>query len=355
MRTGIANLPLHGGRAPAWLFKRMKVLAEKILELIALEFGPEEIVRRLSDPFWFQSLGNVLGFDWHSSGLTTTTTGAIKEALKNIGPEIGVFMAGGKGKTSLRTPDELLAIGERTGLDVRSLIYASRMTAKVDSTAIQDGYQIYHHTIIFTRSGLWAVVQQGMNEKTRYARRYHWIKTENFVDSPHTGIVTQRKSKLVLDTVAGKARSARQIITEIAKEHPEKNLKELKKLKELNLPRRHALLVQDINPDRIKKILITTYERQPRNFEELLGIRGLGPKSLRALALISDIIYGAPPSYSDPAIYSYAHGGKDGIPYPVDRSVYDRSIEILERAIKESSLGRKEKLEALRRLSKFIS
>ncbi len=355
MRTGIANLPLHGGKAPRWLFQRMKVLAEKILELIAIEFGPDEIVKRLSDPFWFQSLGNVLGFDWHSSGLTTTTTGAIKEALKKIGPDIGVFMAGGKGKTSLKTPDELRIIGEKTGMDVDFLIYASRMTAKVDSTAIQDGYQIYHHTIIFTKSGLWAVVQQGMNEKTRYARRYHWLKTESFVNSPHTAIVTQKKSKLVVDTVAKNADAARRVITEIAKEKPEKILKELKRIRELNLPRRHALLAKDINPDRMKKIFISTYEKQPRNFEELLGIRGLGPKSLRALALISDIIYGAPPSYSDPAIYSYAHGGKDGIPYPVDRAVYDRSIEILERAIKESNLGRKEKLEALRRLSKFIS
>ncbi len=355
MRTGIANLPLHGGKAPRWLFRRMKVLAEKILELIAIEFGPEEILRRLSDPFWFQSLGNVLGFDWHSSGLTTTTTGAIKEALKRIGPEIGVFMAGGKGKTSLRTPQELETIGNKMGINVKPLIYASRMTAKVDSTAIQDGYQIYHHTIIFTKSGLWAVIQQGMNEKTRYARRYHWLKTENFVNSPHTAIVTQKKSKVVIDTVAKDAENARKIITELSREKPEKIVKEITKLKELSLPRRHALLAQDINPDRMKKIFISTYERQPGNFEELLGIRGLGPKSLRALALLSDIIYGAPPSYSDPAIYSYAHGGKDGIPYPVDRAVYDRSIEILERAIKESNLGRKEKLEALRRLARFTS
>ncbi len=353
MRTGVANLPLHGGKAPRWLFNRMKVLAEKILELIAIEFGPEEIVKRLSDPFWFQSLGNVMGFDWHSSGLTTTTTGAIKEALKKIGPEIGVFMAGGKGRTSRKTPDELRIIGEKFGINAEPLIYASRMAAKVDSTAIQDGYQIYHHTIIFTRSGLWAVVQQGMNERTRYARRYHWIKTENFVNAPHTAIVTEKKSKFVIDTVAKDAGQARKVITELSRENPDKILKELKNLRELNLPARHQLLLRDINPDRIKKIFISTYERQPENFESLLGIRGLGPKSLRALALLSDVIYGAPPSYTDPAIYSYAHGGKDGIPYPVDRKLYDNSIEILERAIKESNLGREEKLKALRRLARF--
>ncbi len=353
MRTGIANLPLHGGKAPRWLFNRMKVLAEKILELIVIEFGPEEVVKRLADPFWFQSLGNVMGFDWHSSGLTTTTTGAIKEALKRLGPEIGVFMAGGKGKTSRKTPDELRLIGDRYGIDADPLIYASRMTAKVDSAAIQDGYQIYHHTIVFTKSGLWAVIQQGMNEKNKFARRYHWIKTENFVNSPHTGIISERKSNFVIDTVAREAEEARDVITQLSREKPEKIERELSRIKELNLPRRHQLLAKDINPDRIKKIFLTTYETQPENFEKLLGIRGLGPKSLRALALIADVLYGAPPSYTDPAIYSFAHGGKDGIPYPVNRRLYDQSIEILEKAIKESNLGRKEKLEALRRLARF--
>lgn len=353
MRTGIANLPLHGGKAPKWLFNRMKVLAEKILELIVIEFGPEEVVRRLADPFWFQSLGNVMGFDWHSSGLTTTTTGAIKEALKRLGPEIGVFMAGGKGKTSRKTPDELRLIGDKFGINAEPLIYASRMTAKVDSTAIQDGYQIYHHTIIFTKSGLWAVIQQGINERNRFARRYHWIKTENFVNSPHTCIISPRRSNFVVDTVARDAHKAREVMTQLSREKPEKIERELKRIRELNLPRRHRLLAKDINPNRIKKIFLSTYETQPENFESLLGIRGLGPKSLRALALLADVVYGAPPSYADPAIYSYAHGGKDGIPYPVNRRLYDQSIEILEKAIKESNLGRKEKLEALRRLAKF--
>ena len=262
-------------------------------------------------------------------------------------------MAGGKGKTSRKTPDELRLIGDRYGIDAEPLVYASRMTAKVDSTAIQDGYQIYHHTIIFTKNGFWAVVQQGMNERSRFARRYHWIKTGNFVDSPHTGIISQKRSNFVVDTVARSAQKAREVITQLSHEKPEKIERELKRIKELNLPRRHQLLARDINPDRIKKVFLTTYEFQPENFETLLGIRGLGPKSLRALALLADVVYGAPPSYTDPAVYSYAHGGKDGIPYPVDRQLYDRSIEILEKAIKESNLGRKDKIEALRRLAKF--
>lgn len=357
MKTGYITLPLHYGKAPRWLFQRMVKLSRVIVEAIVMEFGPDELLKRLSDPLWFQAFGCLLGFDWHSSGLTTTTGGALKEALKDIQYDLGLFIAGGKGKTSRKTPEEILTISEKTGIEGDSLVYVSRMTAKVDSSLLQDGYQIYHHIILFTRDGKWTVIQQGLNNKDRTARRYHWLgeRIESFVKEPHSGFFFEKIKESVLDLTASNAEDARKTIPELASKPPEKTIRELNRLKVTELPRRHAILIQDIKPQNLRKILLSTYERVPRNIEELLSLKGVGPKTIRALALVSDLIYGAKPSYEDPVIYSYAHGGKDGHPYPVARRVYDKSIEVLERAIIRAKLGKREELETLKKLERLFT
>ena len=353
-RTGIANLPLHYGKAPPWLFERMVKLAREITIAIVADFGPEEMLRRLSHPYWFQAFGCILGFDWHSSGVTTTLCGALKEAVKGMERDIGLFVAGGKGKTSRRTPTEIEKWSDIISLEPAPLVYASRMSAKVDSSAVQDGYQLYHHTFVFTTKGSWTVVQQGMNDSNRYARRYHWLgeAVTNFVNEPHSAILSEASGQ-VLNLVASESDPARTTITDIATgENPEKTLAELKRLKTLNLPPRHQIEVNDLHPDSLAKILLSTYERQPQDFEQLLGLAGVGAKTIRALSLISELVYGVAPSYRDPARYSFAHGGKDGIPYPVDRKTYDQSIELLSRAINKTRLGLREKNEALNRLNR---
>jgi hypothetical protein len=352
-RTGIANMPLHYGKAPLWLFQRMVKLAREITVFIVVEFGPEEMLRRMSDPCWFQAFGCVLGFDWHSSGVTTTVCGALKEGLKGLEPDLGLFVAGGKGSTSRRTPAEIEAFGDAISVDPSPLIYASRMAAKVDNAALQDGYQLYHHVFLFTKGGSWAVVQQGMNEVNRYARRYHWLgeSVADFVCEPHAAICSQGRGE-VLNLVANESNAARSTITSIATEQPTEGvLKDIERLKTLDLPRRHYISVQDIHPDRLSKSLVVIYERQPKGFEELLSIEGVGPKTVRALSLISELVYGTPPSFRDPARYSFAHGGKDGYPFPVDRQTYDRSIQLLAQAVQKARVDNTEKREALRRLN----
>ena len=353
-RTGIANLPLHYGKAPYWLFDRMTKLAREITLFIVAEHGSEEMLRRISDPHWFQAFGCVLGFDWHSSGVTTTLCGALKEGLRGLEGELGLFIAGGKGRTSRRTPAEIENYGDAISADPSDLVYASRMTAKVDNSALQDGYQLYHHTFLFTRDGSWAVVQQGMNESNRYARRYHWLgeKVSDFVCEPHAAICSQGRGE-VLNLVADESAPSRITITSIATEQsPEEILKDLKRIKSLDLPRRHHLSLQDINPDRISKGLFLIYERQPKGFEELLGLEGVGPKTIRALSLISELVYGVPASFRDPARYSFAHGGKDGHPFPVDRETYDKSIELMAQAVHKARIDNTEKRKALDRLNK---
>jgi hypothetical protein len=355
-RTGIANLPLHGGKAPRWLFERMVRLSREVTEAIVTEYGAEDMLCRLSDPYWFQALGCVLGWDWHSSGVTTVVCGAIKEGIKGAEKELGLYVAGGKGATSRRTPDEVTRFGDACGVDAVPLVYASRMAAKVDNTALQDGYQLYHHTFLFTASGRWAVVQQGMNDRNRYARRYHWLgdEVEDFVCEPHSAICSETTGE-ALNMVAGESEEARQVVTQLAAEKgPEALLGELKRLKTLSLPPRHHLSVEDINPERLQKIFVRTYEDAPQCFEGLLGMQGVGPKTIRALSLLSELVYGVAPSVRDPARYSFAHGGKDGHPYPVDRETYDRSIDILSRAVKKAKLGSREELEALRRLHRVF-
>ncbi|MBM4037094.1 MAG: DUF763 domain-containing protein [Planctomycetes bacterium] len=373
MKRGFANLPLHGGKAPRWLFARMVKMAGAIAEVVCQEFGPEELLARLSDPAWFQAFGCVLGFDWHSSGVTTTVCGALKEGTRPFAREAGLFVAGGKGGRSRRTPQEIEEACLATGLDAAPLVYASRMSAKVDSAALQDGYQIYQHCFLFTRGGRWAVVQQGMNEANGYARRYHWLagvgevredrlkaglqtsqKTFDFVCEPHAAIAAEATGT-VLNMVARESDKARDSSAEAARLHPDKLLAEVASLQTLTLPRRHEVLLRDINPEHLHKVLLTTYEQQPSDFERLLGLPGVGPKTIRSLALISELVYNAPASQRDPAAYSFAHGGKDGHPYPVSREVYDKSIDFLREAVNQAKVGLTDKREAMRELSAFLA
>jgi len=354
MRTGIAYLPLHYGKAPSWLFQRMKHLSREITLFIIDTYGAEEMLHRLSDPFWFQAFGCTLGFDWHSSGVTTTVCGALKEGLNGLEKELGFYITGGKGKTSRKTPAEIEKICDQESMDGAPLIYASRMSAKVDSSAVQDGYQIYHHCLFFTKKGSWAVVQQGMNEATRYARRYHWLSrgVKDFVCEPHWAVCCDQRNE-GLNLVALESEQTRQAITELSHEKPKFLIAEGKRATELYLPREHPVPMEESRLERLEKIFIQIYERSPNNFEELLGIKGVGPKSIRALSLISELIYGVKPSFRDPTRFSFAHGGKDGHPYPVDRKVYDKTIEVLKSAIEKARVGDLERIEAMRRLGNF--
>jgi len=335
----------------------MARLSREIVSLMVAEFGAGEVLRKISDPYWFQALGCVLGFDWHSSGVTTTTCGAIKEGIKGLERELGLFVCGGKGAVSRRTPDEIRWSAEKHSVDVdaEKLVYASRMSAKVDSAALQDGYQIYHHAFFFDRSGNWAVVQQGMNDALGWARRYHWLSSnvESFVCEPHAAVCSEGSGVVALNMVATEAEDSRAASAEAACEPPEKVVREVKRARELAMPARHQVLLADIRPQHLEKVLARTYERQPQGFQELLEIEGVGAKTVRSLALIADLVYGAPICTEEPAIYSFAHGGKDGTPYPVDRKAYDESISILKKAVERAKMGRTETVEALRRLSRF--
>jgi hypothetical protein len=351
-RTGIANLPLHYGKVPPWLFERMCQLAREITVVTVTEFGTEEMLRRLSDPFWFQAFGCVLGYDWHSSGVTTTVCGALKEGMCGLERELGLFVAGGKGRTSRKTPAEIENHGHLLKVNPSSLVYASRMSAKVDNSALQDGYQLYHHSFFFTQDGSWAVIQQGMNEVNLYARRYHWLgeKVADFVCEPEAAICSQARGE-ALNLVALESAKVREVIAQVAaEEKPDKIVGQLNKLKTLNLPQRAYISLEDIHPDRLRKIFLTAYDHKPQNFESLLALEGIGPKTLRALSLISELVYDTPVSLRDPASYSFAHGGKDGYPYPVDRKTYDSSIQFLAQALDKAKIGDREKIEAFRRL-----
>jgi uncharacterized protein len=353
-RTGFAQLPLHGGRAPAWLFGRMVKLAREISIHIVSEFGADEMLRRLSDPFWFQAFGCVLGFDWHSSGVTTTVTGAVKEGIRGIEADLGLFAGGGKGAASRQTPSQIAAFCDRMSIEAQPLVYASRMSAKVDSAAVQDGYQLYHHAFFFTRSGGWCVVQQGMNDANGMARRYHWLAAAvcSYVNEPHAAICAEQVAT-TLNLVAAESEQARHASAELSRQKPAVVLSALKTLPVLEMPRRHAVAVADVNPRYLEKILLTTYERAPEDFETLLGMPGVGARTLRALALVSEIVYGTPASTRDPARFSFAHGGKDGFPYPVDTGTYDKTIQILRAAVTKAGIDRSERVAALKRLVRF--
>ena len=330
----------------------MVLLSREIIIYMVREFGAREVLRRLSDPFWFQAFGCVLGFDWHSSGVTTTVCGAVKEGIKNIDADLGFFAAGGKGAASRKTPSQIEAACERVGHDAAPLVYASRMSAKVDNTAVQDGYQLYHHAFFFTSAGEWCVVQQGMSGETRLARRYHWLSpnVQSFVDEPHEAVCCDVRQE-TLNLVAHENAEVRRASAELASQPPSVTLDALRSVPELKMPVRHTLFPElDVPDTHLHKILLTTYEHAPRDFEELLGIRGVGAKTVRALALASELVHGKPASLRDPARFAFAHGGKDGTPFPVDRATYDRTIEILSGALNKASIDRSEKVKAFRRL-----
>ena len=354
MRTGFSQLPLHNGKAPRWLFVRMQRLAREVICHLVAEYGAQGALQRLSDPFWFQAFGCVLGFDWHSSGITTTTCGAIKEGIKGLEHELGFYAAGGKGRVARQTPQEITRCCEQSGLDAEPLIRASRLSAKVDSSAVQDGYQIYHHAFFYTANNQWCVVQQGMNEISGMARRYHWLgnKQTDFVNEPHAAVCCAQRGK-TLNFVAKESKIARSRVTELAAQ-PEKEVETiLLQRPELIMPRRHHVRNSDINPKYLHKILLQTYDQAPADFTSLLGIRGVGPKTLRALALTAELIYGTKTSVRDPARFSFAHGGKDGTPFPVDRENYDKTIAVLHAALQHAKLAHSDKLAAVKRLAVF--
>jgi hypothetical protein len=354
-RTGLAELPLHGGRAPPWLFGRMVLLAREIVDHLVAEHGSDEVLRRLADPFWFQALGCVLGFDWHSSGVTTTTCGALKEAVRGREADYGFYVAGGKGATSRKTPAEITVACDALSTEPEGLVRASKLAAKVDNTALQDGYQLYHHCFLFTPSGSWCVVQQGMSDRAKTARRYHWLSEtlQSFVEEPHAAICCDRQGAS-LNMVAAESAAARAAVTELSAQPPETMLSLFERVPTLFMPQRHTVSLTDVDPRQLEKILLNTYERAPEDFETVLATPGLGPKALRALVLTAELIYGAKATARDPARFSFAHGGKDGTPYPVDRATYDQTIEVLRNALgRAKKIDRSERIRALKRLAAF--
>ena len=369
-RTGVANLPLHGGKAPSWLTVRMRKLAKEIANIMIEEYGTATFIERLSDPYWFQAFGCVLAYDWHSSGVTTVVTGILKTALTP--EEHGIAVCGGKGKTSRKTPSDIASAGKKFGFSeetIKTLTYSSKMAAKIDNTAIQAGYQLYHHAFLVTRDEKWAVIKQGMSEQDRSARRYHWLsdKVTDFVVEPENAIVGDIKRERALNMVAKESEASRKASVDLAKEPtrklmnliqcaakplnqsslqkwmPQTNDPWLQTLSSLNMPR-------NINWETLNRV----YEFQPKNYEELLSLKGVGPATVRGLALVSELVYGEKPSWEDPVKFSFAYGGKDGVPFPVDRKAMDESIQILRQSVQEAKIGEKEKLQSLQRLRRFV-
>ena len=389
-------MPLDTGRVPRWLFERMVKLARAVVIEMVSEYGPDEFIKRIADPVWFQSLSCAIGMDWNSSGTTTITTGALKQALKGIEKDLGVFICGGKGKTSRKTPEEIQNWGGVLSLPssgVENLIYNSKMAAKVDSALVQDGYQIYHHNFFFSvrqaqdrsvrqaqdrhKIGAWAVVQQGMNTVNQTARRYHWYseKITDLILEPHSGIASQRKAP-TLNLVDRKSREVQKISAELVQGNYSGLVKDINLLRRhisglsqtiainfkgekstfLNLENReffwHPVLLEDFSKSRyLEKILARVCERKPANYEALLSEKGVGPKTIRALSLISELIYGAQASYEDPARYSFTHGGKDATPYPIDRRTYDSTIDFFQKIIQKTKIPFSEKRKMLGRIS----
>lgn len=382
IKRGLATFTLDTGICPPWLFQRMVSLGRSMTEVLIDEYGPDEYIKRIADPVWFQSLGTVLAFDWNASGLTTILTAALKEAIRDREKELGIFIAGGKGATSRKTPDQITDWGQRLNFSqdkTRSLVYSSKMSAKVDSSLVQDGYTLYHHAFFFSKNGSWTVVQQGMNTQNSTARRYHWYSDsfDSFVNEPHSGIASQAFRKKALNLVSKASFKNRKVSLELA------NSSYLTLMKDIQILRRHEselsktitlktgdeqltiaslagiefkhhpVEMEDFSKSKyLEKILARITELKPQNYESLLEIQGVGGKTMRALSLVSEIIYGADPSYEDPARYSFAHGGKDATPYPVDRDTYDKTIQILQTAVRKAKISPIEKDKALRRISK---
>jgi len=347
-RSGTADLPLHYGRVPPWLADRMARMGRAITEAIIEEYGLSEWLYRISDPLWFQSLGAVMGMDWHSSGITTSVVGALKRGLQPIAKDLGLYICGGRGKHSRNTPAELMVVGEKTGLDGKKLVRFSRLSAKVDNTAVQDGFQIYLHSFFVSRDGEWAVVQQGMNGQSGYARRYHWHSSEmeSFLCQPHTGVCGQNQG-LILNLTDPDAAATQQAMLQITGQHPEKLSREIRKI---YLPSHHDVFAKDVDLKRLGTVLAVAYEEPLRDFESLLLLKGMGPRTVQSLALVSEVIHGTPTRFQDPARFSFAHGGKDGKPFPVPTKVYDESIHFLKDAVEKARLGHSDKKKALHSL-----
>lgn len=350
MKRGTADLPLHYGTVPPWLAQRMSLLGGAIAEAIVIEYGRPELLRRLSDPFWFQSLGCVLGMDWHSSGITTSVMNALRKAINCRSEELGVYICGGRGKFSRETPNQLLEVADKTGLNGNELVRHSKLAAKVDNTAVQDGFQLYLHTFIVTKEGEWAVIQQGMNPNERMARRYHWLSSSlrSFMEEPHTS-VCGRNQGLILNLTDKSATPTKDGIVELTKETPDKLMREVS----IILPNHHEVKAEDVNLKRLGAALLLAHETNVTDMESLLLLEGVGPRTLQSLTLVSEVIHGTPSRFSDPARFSFAHGGKDGHPFPVPTSVYDETVEVFDKAIRQARLGDKEKSDALKNLSKI--
>jgi hypothetical protein len=350
-RSGIADLPLHGGRVPQWLAERMTRLGTAITEIIVLDYGASALLSRLSDPFWFQALGSVMGMDWHSSGITTSVMGALKRGLAPRADELGIYICGGRGRFSRNTPQELRSIAERRGFDGEALVRASRLTARIDNNAIADGFQIYLHSFIVTSNGEWAVVQQGLNDGSGMARRYHWhsASVRDFVAEPHTAIVGENQG-MIINLVDAQAKPAQTAMLDIARENPATTLGAVR---HLSMPRHHEVRAENIDLKRLGAVLAVAYERDLHDFAELLLLEKLGPRTLQSLALIAEVIHGAPSRFSDPARYSFAHGGKDRHPFPVPLKTYDESLNFLRTSLEAARIGDREKLDGFRRLERF--
>ena len=351
-RSGTADLPLHGGRVPQWLAERMTRLGTAISEAIILDYGTPELLSRLSDPFWFQALGSVMGMDWHSSGITTSVMGALKRGLNPRAHELGIYICGGRGRHSRKTPDELRDVAGRTGSDADALVRASRLAARVDNNAIADGFQLYLHNFILTSTGEWAIVQQGMNDATGMARRYHWhsAMVRDFVCEPHTGIVGENQGTIV-NLVDGRARPAQKAMLEVVAQQPEKTLADARKLA---MPVHHDVRAEDVDLKRLGSVLALAYDRQFTDFASLLLLEKLGPRTLQSLALVAEVIHGTPTRFTDPARFSFAHGGKDGHPFPVPLKTYDQTLNVLRTALDKAKAGDRDKLDGFKRLDKFV-
>jgi hypothetical protein len=351
-RSGVADLPLHNGRVPSWLAQRMTTLGTGITEAIIQDYGTSGFLSRLSDPFWFQALGAVMGMDWHSSGITTSVMGALKRGLTPRANELGIYICGGRGRHSRNTPSELRSLGDQRGFDADKLVRTSRLTARIDNNAIADGFQIYLHNFVVTAEGEWAVVQQGLNDQSGMARRYHWHSpsVRDFVSEPHTGIVGEHQGT-IMNLVDGQARRAQSALLDIAHDRPEKTLQAARHLK---LPAHHDVREKDVDLKRLGAVLAVAYDRDLHDFAELLLLENLGPRTLQSLALVAEVVHGAPSRFSDPARFSFAHGGKDRHPFPVPLKTYDESLNVLRTALDAAKVGDNEKLEGFRRLNRFV-
>lgn len=349
MSRSYADLPLHYGQVPPWLYERMSKLGIAITEAIIQEYGKAAFLARISDPFWFQALGSVLGMDWHSSGITTSVLGALKRSVNKRSPELGIYFCGGKGRFSRETPAELLKIAEQTGLDANALIRSSKLSAKVDNTAVQDGFQLYLHSFILSDQGDWAVVQQGMNDSNGMARRYHWHSPtiKSFLEEPHTSIVGENQG-LIINITDKLARETKAGVLQLTKENPEKLLPEIRRL---IMPAHHDVQAKDIDLKRLGSVLAVAHEKDVLDMETLLLLEGVGPRTLQSLVLVSEVIHGTPSRFEDPARFSFAHGGKDGHPFPVPTKVYDETIQTLETAVRKAKIGEHERNDAIKKLS----